>query len=288
MAPAINPITTARAANAWAPDVFTFQPTDVVQDALLMRAATLASTIADGDSPVTRVAYVDDGNAEFVREGAAIHESEPTMGERLLYTSKLSQLFWLSSELWRQAQTAGQVSESTRRALIRAADKAFISQPAPAGEGPEDWNRLTGLVNTPGILTGDAITTNLDPLADTLGEIEANGGTPSLIIANPRAWSGLRKLKTATGSNTSLLGAGTEDTGKRLLGVEVVTNAAVPDDTLLVIDPRSIVSAAGPVTIGSSEHARFDSDNVTVRAMWRIGWAVQHANRLAKLTVTAA
>ncbi|CAM4364673.1 hypothetical protein MB901379_04727 [Mycobacterium basiliense] len=95
-----------------------------------MQTSTVAGTI-EGDKPSLHVAYVDDADAEFVAEAAEIDESEPDLAEVLVHTGKISQLIKLSSEQFNQDGTAGQLSQSVSRAIIKRADEAYISQVAP-------------------------------------------------------------------------------------------------------------------------------------------------------------
>ncbi|MGO3153406.1 MAG: phage major capsid protein [Galactobacter sp.] len=277
-------ISTPTTDQAWSPDEFHTTPAEAVPDALILRASTVATTTLTGDQPVARVAYVNDAAASFVQEATDIAEANPQLAEILVPTNKIAQWVPLSEEQWRSQDTASQISRSVARSIATAANRAFLAQPAPDADS---WMHLTGITNTQGVLDGGTISTDLDPLADAIGEVESNGGTPNIIIAHPKAWSALRKVKAATGSNTALLGAGTEDQIKRLLGIEVVTSPAVPEGKLVVIDPTAIISAVGSVQVASSEHAMFRSDSIAVRATWRLGWAVKRPERIATLTVGA-
>lgn len=278
---AVNPITTPNTPESFSPDLHVFNPADAVPDALILRASTVVTTQLEGDAPVARIPWVNDADAQFVEEGAFIEPSSPTPDEITVTTGKIAQIVAVSREQWHQQSTAGLLSNSVTRAVTKAGNNAFIAQPTGSGYPP-----ITGISETAGIIEGDPITASLDPLADVIAEIENNGGTPSLIVANPLAFGALRNLKTGDGANTSLLGAGTNDAERKLLGIEVVTSPAVPEGELLVIDSTAIASAVGPVQIAQSEHAHFAYDSIAVRVTWRIGWAVQHTDRIGKVTVT--
>ena len=84
-----------------------------------------------------------------------------------------------------------------------------------------------------------------------------------------------------------LLGAGTLDTEKRLLGLPMLTGAAVPAGSLLILDQTAIVSAIGDVEVAISDQVYFNSDSIAVRCTWRFGSNVVRPNRIAKMTVTA-
>ncbi len=275
--------TTTTSAKAWAPDIQAFAPADVIPEALILQTSTQLGNV-EGDAQSVRVAWVDDADAAFVAEGVTIDESDPGLDELLIYTGKVSQLITLSREQYSQVGTAQSLAASVARAITRKANAAYIAQAAPVGPLVTP---PAGLLNVASILaTFDPIATDLDALADAVAAIEGNGGTPSHILTAPDAWGWLRKFKTATAENTALLGAGTNDQEKRLLGVPVITSPALPTGTLLVVDRSAIVSAVGQLVIATSEHAAFRSDAVVIRATWRFGANVVHPDRIASLTVT--
>ncbi len=83
--------TTVNSDKAWAPDLYAFSPADVVPEALILQCSTVAWNV-EGDSPVVRVAYVDDDEATFTVEGVEIDEAEPSLSEVLVHTAKITQL----------------------------------------------------------------------------------------------------------------------------------------------------------------------------------------------------
>ncbi|MBY4570380.1 major capsid protein [Gordonia sihwensis] len=273
--------TTTSSAKAWRPDLNVFAAADVLPDAAILTTSTVAGQI-EGDAPSVRVAYVSDDTAAFVAEGAEIPEGDPTLSEALIYTRKISQLIRISREQYRQQGTAEQLAQSVGRALIRKGDNAYLVQPAPTAP---DVAPVAGLVNTTGLENGDEISGSLDALVDLVAGLQANGANPSHIVIDPIGWAEVRKLKTATGSNQSLVGAGVTDAALQLLGLPVVVNREMPTLTGLVIDSTAVVSAVGPVEIATSEEQYFSSDSVAVRATWRTGHTVPRTNRLGKFTV---
>lgn len=271
------PITTLNSAEAHRPDITTLPYSEAVPDVLIGRATTVVTSELDGDAPVARVPWVSDDEAGFVDEGTVIDQGDPELGEVIVPSRKIAQLVAISSEQYAQGPTAQVLAESVQRSLTRKANSALLT---------EDTDGFKGLLNADGISAGGTISDSLDPLADLVGTIETAGGQPALILAAPDAWARLRKLKTGEGSSVSLLGAGTQDVEKRLLGIEVITDAAVPSGQLLVIDPTATCAAVGPVNIAVSEDAYFNADAVGIRATWRIGWATQRAERIGVLSVT--
>ncbi|MCH9729888.1 MAG: phage major capsid protein [Actinomycetia bacterium] len=259
--------TTTTSAFAWRPDEKFFAANEVVDDALIMKTATKAGVV-DGDMPVVRVAYLDDTDADYYDEASEIDETDPDLAEITVSTRKLAQLVRVSSEQYRLEETAEQLSGSVARALIRKADADYITGTDPVG-----------LANIAGTVEAGSLGTDLDALVDLIATIESNGGKPSHIVVDPLAWASIRKIKwDTTDSNASLLGAGTLDVQKMLLGLPVIVNRFVGAHSGVVLDKEAVVSAIGPVSVAVSEHAGFSSDTVVLRAIWRIGWNIVRPN----------
>lgn len=274
-------IATPNSPEGFAPSEVHFPPADVVAESLLWRC-TDAVTAPEGDRPVVRCPFVNDVSAEFVPEGAEIKESVPERAEVIVSTAKISQLVRVTRELLAHPNSRELLADSVKRSIVTSANEAFINQPV-GKEG--EFAPPPGILNVKGILDGGTINGNLDVVTDTFATIEANNGTVTHILASPDAWASLRKLKTAQGASTTLLGAGTEDATRRLLGVEVITSPAVPKGTIIAIDKNAIVAAAGPITVTSSEHRYFEYDSIALRATWRFGQNLVRPNRVAKLTI---
>lgn len=275
--------TTLTSAKAWSPDVTAVPPQDAVPEALILQTSTVAGEV-EGDAPAVRVQFVDDDDAGFVAEGAAIPESDPDLSEVLVFTGKVSKLVRLSREQWSQPNASQLLSDAVRRAVTKAGNVAYIAQAAPTAPAVSP---PAGLLNVAGIQTGTTVAGDLDGLIDLQAAIAANDGMPSHLLLSPTAWASLRKFKTADNEATSLLGAGTEDTVPSLLNLPVLVSNAVPADTGLMIDRTAVVSAVGPVNVAQSEHAFFSSDSIGLRCTWRIGANVVHPERIGSFTVTA-
>lgn len=272
--------TTSDQAQAWRPDISEFHPGQAVPEALIMTTSSIMGEI-EGDAPAVRVAWVDDAEADFVGEGEQIPVENPTLDETLVYTGKISQLVHLSREAYYREQVAENISTSVARAVIKRADSAYLAQAAPTAP---DVTPPTGLLNVSGITDGGTLGTNLDVIVDAVASIEGAGGNASHIITDPATWGQIAKIKAGTGSEVPLIGApGTEAPIRSLNGVPVITNAAIPQGTLLVLDKDAIASAVGHVMVASSEHAYFNSDSIALRCTWRIGWSVMHTDRLVKI-----
>jgi HK97 family phage major capsid protein len=268
-------ITTTTADAAWRPDTNYFAAPDVVPTALILQTSTVAGDV-DGDQPAVRVAYVNDADsAEYVAEGTPANEDDPELDEIEVRTKKIVRLVSLSAEQFRKEQTAEQIAESVARDIVAKADRSYINDSG----GP------TGLANVSDVIDGGMIGSDLDALVDLIADIETNGGTPSHIVLHPYAWAEVKKLKVATDSKQSLVGAGVSDAEPRLLSLPVVRSRFVAPDTGLVLDSSAIISAVGPVQVAVSEHALFSSDAVQLRATWRIGWGVVRPDRIGTFSV---
>lgn len=266
--------TTPTSPKAWAPDVTAFVPGDVVPDALVLQAATMVGSI-EGDEPAIRVPFVaDDGTVGFIAEGEIIPDAEQEFSEIVITTGKIAALGKYSFETLQQPEASRLVVESLSRSVVTKANAAFVGNAA----GP------TGLYSMTGITDGGAVGDDLDALVDAVSGIEADGGTATTIIAAPDAWASLSKLKAGTGSAQALLGAGTEATERRVLGIPALVTSAMPVGSLLVVDKSAVLAAQSPLRLARSEDAFFSSDVVAVRVTWRLGWNVQRPARVAKLT----
>nr|NLI50737.1 phage major capsid protein [Propionibacterium sp.] len=277
-----NTETTSTATRAWAPDLTAYAPADVVPDALILQTSTVAGNV-EGDAPAVRVAFATDAAAGFVAEGAPIDEANPGLDECLVYTGKVSQLIRLSREQWAQPRTAEMLATSVQRAILRAANIAYLAQAAPVAPAVTPPG---GLLNVVGIETaGDDVTGSLDNLVDLIATLEGNGGSPSHIIMAPDAWAVIQKMKLGADYNAPLLGAGTEATVKRLLGLPVLVSSAMTTLSGLVVDRTAIVSAVGQVQVATSEHVYFNTDGIALRATWRFGANVVHPDRIGSFVV---
>lgn len=272
---------TGNSAYPWRPDITTFAAPDVLGEALINQCSTVAGAI-EGDAPSVRVAYINDDEATFIAEASEIPEAEPELAECVVFTGKISQLIRVSREQYYSDGTADQLASSVARALIRKADNAFLAQAEPT---PPATNPAAGILNVAGIVEGDSVTGSLDALVDLVAELQSNGGTPSHILVDPFGWAQLRKLKFATDSNQSLLGAGTVDADPMLLSLPVIVNVAVPQLTGVVIDSSAIVSAVGPVQVATSADAYFSTDDIALRATWRIGQNIVRPDRVGVFAI---
>lgn len=275
--------TTTNVAQGWAPNVVsTFNPDDMLGEALIVTAATRAGEV-EGDAPTVLVPYVSsDPDAGFVAEGEQIALQDVGASQIVIGTDKVAVVTRVSRELTNQPGASERIAQSLRRSLTVKADTAFLTNATDP----------TGLLSMAGVATagdlGGATDPNLFAAYDAVAAIEADGGQATQLLVNPTDWATLSKLPEADGSNRSLL-ADVHDAARRsLAGVPVIVHAAVTQGTALMLDRSEVVAAYGQMELARSEDAFFQHDAVGIRATWRIGWNVVRPARLQLLTIGAA
>lgn len=267
----------------WAPDVVGLAPRDVIPEALIVQTSSFAGFV-EGDAPSVRVPFVSfDADAAFTPEGTQITEADPDSSEVVIHTGKVAVLARVSREQYQTGDAASLLSDSMRIALIRKANGAYLAQAAPVGPATTP---PAGLLNL-GVTDGGSVAVDLDAVIEAVADIEGAGGTATHIIASPTAWATLSQFKTATGSNVSLVGAGTEAVTRSLLGVPVLVTNAMSSSGMVVLDKNAVLSAYGNVDLATSTDYYFGSDGVALRATFRFGQAIVDPDRVVKLTVAA-
>lgn len=253
-----------------------FHADKIVPDALIHQIAT-ATVPVEGDAPVVRVPYVaEDPSVGFVAEGAPIPLDDAELSEVLIHTQKLAVLSSMSRESATHMEAEQYVANSMRRAVTTKADAAVLSNDTTP----------TGLLSVEGMIDGGTLApTDLDVLSDAITEVEANGGTVTHLVMDPKAWGALRKLKTSTDSAQLLLGSPAEQTERRLFGIPVLVSAQMSPGSILISDRSNVVASIGQIQVVRSAHAMFDRDSYAYRVTWRFGWNVIHPDRLARVTL---
>lgn len=222
-----------------------------------------------------------DATVGFVPEGTDIPEANPELAEVVILTGKVAELIKVSREQLAQPSAMDVISHGMRRSLIAKTDWALLQQPAPVAPAQYPPAGLLSHATDAG-----EIEDNLDALVDVIAGIEGlPGGVATHIIAHPSAYAAVRKLKKATASNESLVGAGVEAGQKTLLSVPVLTTSAMPVDKIAVLDKNQVLSAYGNVLVARSDDYYFGSDNVALRATFRFGAGFIEPNAVQVLTV---
>lgn len=136
-----------------------------------------------------------------------------------------------------------------------------------------------------GLTDGGTLGSDLDEFADAIALIETAGGTANVVLAHPSAWAAITKLKAATDSNVSLVGAGVDAAQRQLLGVTVYVDRDVPVDSLIVADRAAILSAYGNIEIATSQDYLFGDHAVAIRSVFRFGAKVADVGRVVQIAV---
>jgi HK97 family phage major capsid protein len=266
---------------AWSPDESTHMAEKILPSALLLSTAT-KSGVVEGDAPSVRVGFLVDQEASFVDEGGLITESGFDPSEIVIHTSKLAEITAVTYEQKYQSDTMSALKASFERSMTIAADKAYINQPVPVNPAVTP---PAGLLNTPGLTVGEDVTGNLDALIDLLAELRTNYADPTHILLSPAAWATLRKFKIADSYNSSLLGAGTQDSQPYLFDVPVIVSSALPGNWGMVLDQTEILSVYSGIRVAVTEDYLFNYDTTALRMTWRIGWGIPRPDRIGKFKV---
>ncbi|AIK86039.1 hypothetical protein CGLAR1_12590 [Corynebacterium glutamicum] len=288
-----NTVVSPGAPVSLSPDRVTYHPQDLIRHALIYQITNvIASAATDRDSVrVPRIASVPD--VGFVAEGDEIPGGDVGLGEVAIRTRKLAVTSAISNELRNASSNAGfdvqsaqMITDGITVGLIDAADRVLLSHESEGADDPlEGLSTISGVTTIPGALT------NLDPVTDAIGALEAEGGRfkDFNIVMHPSVWSTLAKLKTADGSNVSLVDSiqGAVDPGsRRLAGIPVHTSQFAKEGELLMIDRESVLSVVTNVELGYSDEAQFLSDSRVFRVTYRAGWKVTNPKRIAKISIT--
>lgn len=261
-------VTTTGSPKAWGLDVLGVKPDQVIPEALILQITSKAGFV-EGDSPAVRVPAIriDEDEIGFVKEGEDIPEADPNLAELVLHTGKIAHLIKVSREQVAQPEALTTILQGQKRALIAKADYAMLQTPAPIAPATYPPAGLLAHATDAGVI-GD----NLDALVDAQTIVSSlPGGVATHVVASPEAYAYVRKLKKATGSAESLVGAGVEAGVPTLLGIPVLLTSAMPADKIAVLDKNQILSAYGDVLVARSDEFYFDSDNVALRATFRFG-----------------
>lgn len=264
------------------PDVTSIEPVQAIPDALIFTLAQNAGVIK-GDSQTARIAYVsDDADADYYKEGAKIEAKAPQVSELIVPTKKIAIVTVASNEAYGNDGVPGLLSKSLQNSIIKKADRAFLSEAAPA----EGTVGTTGLANLTGLADGGTLTDSLDPFIDAIATCSQNGGTPSTIVMGFDSWAYLLKLKDKNGR--AFIGADVANSATPVLfGLPVVLNGQAAAGTALVLDTTQILCSHGNIELAVSEDAFFSNDATGVRVTFRFGFGVTRPNRIVKIKIGA-
>lgn len=172
-------------------------------------------TLGDGEGQSLIIPTITaDATAAALAAAGTPTASDPTISQTTATPKKLMALTAVSNEVFADANAAALTALAD--SLVKSVSGLFDTY---AYEGSGSSNQITGLQSISGINevsmgTNGASLSNLDPFADAIGEIIADGGTPSCFVVGARTYKALIKLKSLTsGANTPLLTAGGNQPG---------------------------------------------------------------------------
>lgn len=145
---------------------------------------------------------------------------------------------------------------------------------------------ITGLINQPGVQTGELDVTNADSLLDAIAQASAAEVMPNRWFVNGTDFIALRKLKEATGSAKYLLESDvTSGPTYRLFGIPVTVTNKLKVGKAVLADTSQIAIArdlAPSVTILSERYA--DYDQIGIRVVTRYDLGLLHPEAIIVLT----
>jgi HK97 family phage major capsid protein len=127
---------------------------------------------------------------------------------------------------------------------------------------------------------------NLDFAAQAISKAETVGATVAAFVTSPATALALATIKTATGSNESVLGSdATSATSRQILGVPLYVSQYVAANTLWALDASRVwLVVRDDATVEADRSVFFTSDRVAVNATMRAGFGFVHPQSVVKVT----
>lgn len=159
------------------------------------------ATIFDSSEPL-RIPTIEEGvSPAWVGENELIPDDEVETGEISLMPSdrkSIKVITRVSNELIRQA-TLGVSSVLEARLVADVRNKLDTALLMGDGGGDEPDNSILGLVNQPGVTTGDFDESDPDSIIDAIGALNALEVNPTRLIVSGADFTDMRKLKDTAG-----------------------------------------------------------------------------------------
>lgn len=254
--------------------------------------ALAASTVVNTDQASYRIPRITaDPSADWLAPNTEIEASEATGADLTITPAKVAGISYIANELANDSdpQAAGIIGQRLAVDIARRIDRAFFG-PVITDDLDPDYNSVRPLglesITGPALNNVDAApTTGLDPYIDALAAAEAEGVDLTSWVLNPTDAATLAKIKTGTGSNVLLLGAGAENGPSRtILGIPVRTSPYVATGTAWGIPAaRTFVVLRRDTEVVIDRSARFEYDQTAIRAVCRIGFGFPHARGIVRI-----
>ena len=231
--------------------------------------------IIDSAEPVRVPTLSTAFDPAWVGENELIPEATTTFGElELMPTSRKSikSIVRVSNELVRMA-TRGVSQTLQTRLVTDVRDKLDTALLTGDGGGDDPDGTVTGLVHTPGALTGTFDAEDPDSVLDAVAAMSAKEITPTVIYMNGADFFTMRKVKDTTGRALIQpdVTAGARFT---LHGIPVRVSSKVAEGAPVLVDMSKVVvvrDLAPAVDILTERYAEYDQTGIRVRARYDIG-----------------
>lgn len=251
---------------------------DPVTEAALAFDDRVARTVRTSGREFRIPLLVEDAAAAWTAEGEEISPTEPVLDEITVVPSKVAGLTVISRELAEDTSPAAAelVGASLARAITLQVDRGFLGDlAAPAAKGLDSLTDVS-------VVTGEL--TSLDSIHEAKAAAAAEGGTASVILANPSDVLALALLKDETGSNRALV-----ESTSTIAGLPVISSRHVAAGKLWVLDASQIMTVLREdVELATSTDSHFTSDRIAIRATMRIGFAFPAPAALVRVDLPTA
>lgn len=231
--------------------------------------------IIDSSEPVRVPTLATAFNPDWVGENELIPEVTTAFGElELMPTSRKSikAIVRVSNELVRMA-TRGVSQTLQTRLVTDVRDKLDTALLNGDGGGDTPDGTVTGLVHTPGALTGDFDAEDPDSVLDAVAAMSAKEITPSVIYMNGSDFFTMRKVKDTTG-RALIQPDVTQGARFTLHGIPVRVSSKVTAGAPVLVDMSKVVvvrDLAPAVDILTERYAEYDQTGIRVRARYDVG-----------------
>ena len=239
--------------------------------------------IFNSSEPLKIPRLVSSGTVDYVAEGAEIPDDyDVTFNEiSLMPTSRKSikSITRYTNELLR-ASSIGLDSVLKSRLVSDVSSK--LDSELLAGTGAAD--SITGILNQPGVQTGDLDVTNPDTFLDALALTSAAEVQPTRWFINGADFIALRKVKD-NGGKYLLESDLTRDATYRIFGIPVTVSNKIPAGKAILADTSQIavVRDVNPsITVLTERYAEFDQ--IGLRVVCRYDLGLLHPEGVVVLT----
>jgi HK97 family phage major capsid protein len=147
--------------------------------------------------------------------------------------------------------------------------------------------KISGLITQATTFAASAGSEGPDAIAEAIAQLDVNGWNPGAIVLHPATWAVYRSMREDAGSGAYLAGGWSNPAEPSMWNLPVITNAACPTTTALVIDPAQVAlldRMSARVEMGWTGD-QFAQNLISLRGELRAGLVVFAPSAVLKLTV---